>query len=198
MPIRLVTGFLDGDNVVGFLTMEILRRHGIEPGDLLARGGEFLSVGVFNSAGLVLSGGADAMSEEGAFSEHFKAMFREKALTCLSLEPRVAKELEEEFGWKSMVVPAGVYEGQTEPMLAPDYSTWVLCAREDLDEDIACAVARSVLDHGEELRAGHFHLSPQLSWPFPLPPLIPSEIVDTAPVPLHAGSARLYRERGLL
>src|SRR5919199_1237199 len=35
-PIRLTTGFVDGDNVVGFFALELLKRHGIEPDELRA------------------------------------------------------------------------------------------------------------------------------------------------------------------
>ncbi len=119
-------------------------------------------------------------------------------MSCLPTEPRVLAELRDEWGWGSLTVPANFYVGLTEPLVAPDFSGWLLCAREDLDERLAHTIAGIVVDHGSELNRTTLAGGSRVTFASPQPPVVPREAVDTSPVPLHRGAERLYRERGLL
>ena len=198
-PLKLTTGFLDGDNVVGWFALELLKRHGIEPKELETWGGEFLPAGIFDTWKLLKAGTANAICQEGVFTKSVRDLFASRPMFYLPTEPRVLQDLKDEFGWDSITVPANYYANQPEPLVAPDFSDWLLCARADLDEGLAYKIARIVVEHGSEMAntalAGS---NGRVVLTNPQPPVDPKKAVDTTPVPLHPGAERLYRERGLL
>src|SRR6266516_4335093 len=150
-PIRLTTGFVDGDNVVGLFALELLKRHGIEPDSIEAWGGTLLPRGIQTTKDLIENGEANAICQEGVFSDDFRSLMRKRPMYCLPTEPRVLEQFREEWSWETLTVPANFYEGQTEPLVAPDFSAWLLCARDDLDERLAYTIASLAVDHGSEL-----------------------------------------------
>lgn len=196
-PLRLATGYTDGDNIVGFLALQLLKLHGIEPDDLRTWGGEIIPTGLSNSFQLIESGQANAICQEGAFEKIVHDMFSRQRMVCLTVEPQAAHALQNDFGWTSLTVPADYYTGQAKAFVAPDFSAWLLCARQDLADDVAYAAAHIVIENGGELGADHLHRNPALILRKSLPPIRAEEVVNTTPVPLHPGSLRFYRERGL-
>jgi hypothetical protein len=96
--------------------------------------------------------------------------------------------------------PEGLESHRAEAGLlaAPDYSGWLLCARENLDESIAHTIAGIVADYGSELNRAMLAGGGRVTFESPQPPVHPKAAVDTSPVPLHPGAERLYRKRGLL
>ena len=197
-PIKLTTGFLDGDNVVGFLAMELLKRHGIKPEELKSWGGELLITGISDTWKLLKAGTANAICQEGAFGKGVRDLFASRPMFYLPTEPRVLQDLIDEFGWESITVPANYYANQPEPLVAPDFSDWLLCARADLDNDLVYQIARIIVEHGSETANKELAGSSRVVLANPQPPVDPKKAVDTTPVPLHPGAERLYRERGLL
>src|SRR5919202_927187 len=133
-PLRLTTGFLDGDNVVGFFALELLKRHGIDPAELEAWGGGLIPTGLARTKELIQIGEANAICQEGVFSQEFRNLMRQRPMYCLPTEPGVLEQFRDEWGWEPLTVPVNFYVGQTEPLVAPDFSGWLLCARENLDE----------------------------------------------------------------
>ena len=197
-PIKLTTGFLDGDNVVGFLAMETLKRHGIKPEELKSWGGELLLTTISDTWNLLKEGTANAICQEGAFEKARRDLFASRPMFYLPAEPRVLQDLKDEFGWGSITVPANYYANQPEPLVAPDFSDWLLCARADLDDNLAYQIARIVVENGSETANKEMSGSGRVVFTRPQPPIDPKKAVDTTPVPLHPGAERLYRERGLL
>ena len=197
-PIRLTTGYLDGDNAVGFCAVELLKRHGIDPAELERWGGGLIPTGLFETFELIESGEANAICQEGVFSDSFRDLMRQRPMHYLQPEPRVIEELRADWGWEPLTVPANFYVDQPEPLVALDYSAWPLCARADLDEELAYTIACMVLDYGSELNQKTLTVGKRVNLSSGQPPVVPQEVVDTSPVPLHPGAERLYRERGLL
>jgi TRAP-type uncharacterized transport system substrate-binding protein len=198
-PIRLTTGFLDGDNAVGYMAVELLKRHGIDPAELEQWGGKLIPTGLFDTFQLIERGEANAICQEGVFTSSFRDLMRQRPMHYLQAEPQVIEDLRREWGWEPLTVPANFYVDQPEPLVAPDYSAWPLCVREDFDEELAYTIARIVVDYGSEtsqtvLPGGGRGVTLTMTQP----PVVPKEAVDTSPVPLHPGAERLYRERGLL
>src|SRR5439155_14373853 len=154
--------------------------------------------GINETKRLVEVGEADAICQEGVFSDEFRELMRQRPMYCLPTEPRVLDEFRNEWSWETLTVPANFYAGQTEPLVAPDFSAWLLCAREDLDERLAHTIAGLVVDYGSEMHENTLAGARSVTLSSPQPPVVPKEAVDTSPVPLHSGAERLYRERGLL
>lgn len=195
VPLKLATGFLDGDSAVGFIALEVLKRHGIDPEELRRLGGELLPGGPDANRNDVASGKANAVCQEGARGKEWEELARQRPLVFLSMEPQVAQGLQDELGFTSLTVPAHYYPGQDQPFLAPDFSDWLICVREDMDDDLAYQLTRIVVEKREELEREYRQESPRYS--SINYPLDPQKLGKTSPVPLHPGAARYYKEKGL-
>jgi TRAP transporter TAXI family solute receptor len=87
---------------------------------------------------------------------------------------------------RPMVLPAGTYPSQSEPLQTVSVDMVLVCRR-DLDEDLAYRVTKHVV-----------RTVPLLSSRFPGLLEMEMEEASQTPIPLHEGSARYYRESELL
>lgn len=194
VPLKLTTGFLD--EAVGFLALEVLKRHGIAPEEFRRWGGRFVEGTPRTSRDDLASGKANAVFQEGAYSEESRSLARQRPLAYLSIDRKVAQELREELGWPSLTVPAHHYPGQDQPLLALDFSDWLICVRDDADENLAYQLARIVVEKGEELQRADAGGSSGVPSPSLNYPLDPQKLPKTS-VPIHPGALRYYKEKGL-
>jgi uncharacterized protein len=195
-PLKIVTGDRD-DSASGFLVMELLKRHGIDPQEFRNWGGEFIHGGAGGVAMEHLaSGRADAVFQEAIIGEPAIQLFRKRPMTFLSVDPNVAKQMEDEFGWPFVTVPANEYPNQDAPFLAPNFADWLICVREDMDPVFAYRLAQIAIEQRTELEQTRAYGSVTFS---PLAPysLNPMDMVKMS-IPLHAGAERYYREKGLI
>ena len=192
VPLKIGTGFLDDDNVVTFLLMEVLKRHGIDPEEFKRWGGEFVGSGSSGRARRAyLDGEVDAIFQEAGFMEGWQDAAQERPMTFLGIEPEVAQQMQEEFGWASLTVPANHYPGQTQPFLALDFSDWLIAVREDVEEDLAYRIAQITIEKAREI-------DPQIAmFGVTLDKFDPAKAIQTS-IPLHPGARRYYQEKGLL
>jgi TRAP transporter TAXI family solute receptor len=195
IPLTLTTGFLDGDNAVGFMAIEVLRRHGIDPADIRRWGGEIRGGSFGENRADMLSGKANAVFQEAARGKEWEELAKERPLAFLPLEPAVAKALSNELGFGALEVPANYYPGQHEPFLAVDFSDWPICVREDMDDRLAYRLAQIVVERREEL--DREYRSEPARYSSINYPLTPQKLRVTDPLPLHPGAARYYRENGV-
>lgn len=192
----LTTGALDGDNAVGFICTEILRRHGITLADLKQWGGGVLETGIGGNREDVLAGRANAVCQEGARGEEWDQLFRKKKMNFLSIDAEVATAVARDVGFGTLTVPASYYPGgQDNAFVASDFSDWILCVRADMDEAMAYALAKIVIEQRQGIDKEYGSENPRFS--SVNVPTVPAKLADTAPVPLHPGAARYYREHGL-
>ena len=76
-----------------------------------------------------------------------------------------------------------------------DFSHFLLIATTDLPDDIAYALAWSLVERWETIEMQYRHLPPDRS---PVTyPIVPAEACRT-PIPLHPGAERYFREAGHL
>lgn len=204
IPLRISSGFRNSDSAQYFYVREILRRHGVEPEEFQAWGGEFVgSGGPSHSRADWNAGKAEAIFQEGTYPDLWVEAFRDRPVNFLSLDPTVAAELEEELGVPTRTVPANTYANQPEPFIAVDFSGFNICVREDTNDALASRLAQIVAEKGAELDSVTRYLS--VNSPLLLPRrrgrapfgLDPPEAVRT-PIPLHPAAERYYRERGLI
>ena len=196
VPLKLATGHLDGDNAVGFMAAELFRRHGIDFDDLKQWGGEIRPGSPGGTRDDMSTGRANAVLQEGARGEEWEALARERPLAYLSVDPQVAEAMKSELGVDFIEVPAGYYPGQTTAFLAPDFSDWLICVRDDMPEAVAYRLAQVVIEERHELDREYSSENPRhssINYP-----LQPRKLAHTAPVPLHPGAARYYRDHGIV
>jgi uncharacterized protein len=195
-PLKIVTGYLD-DSAVGFLLLELMKRHGIDPEEFRTWGGEFIegSPGAFAQEQLA-SGKADAVFQEAIIGDAVNELLRKRPMTFLSVDPDVAKQMQDEFGWPFITAPANTYPNQTTPFLAPDFADWLICVREDMDEDLAYRLAQIVVERRADLDETKSYGSVTFTRFDPYS-LDPSKVAKMS-IPLHPGAQRYYQEKGLL
>ena len=189
VPLKLTTGYIDGDNAVGFMAIEVLRRHGISLEDVRRWGGEIRGVSFGDNRADMLSGKANAVFQEAARGKEWEELARKRPLVFLPLDPAAAKALEKEFGFGALEVPANYYPGQPEPFLAVDFSDWPICVRQDMDERLAYRLAQIVVERREELDREYQSEPPRYS--SVSYPLEPQKLRVTDPLPLHPGADRV-------
>jgi uncharacterized protein len=201
VPLKISTGKLDGDNVHPFLLMELLKRHGIDLDEFKSWGGEILGVGISGARSAYLNGESNAIFYESGYDARWDEQIKTRPMQFIGIDPAVAKQMDEEYGWKSNEVHANYYPGQPEPFLALDFGTWAIAVRQDLDDEVAYQIAKVFIEkldeqkpppnikQGMEKVSGGFGGNPV--------DFVPSEMIKL-PVPLHPGAIRYYKEKGLL
>jgi TRAP-type uncharacterized transport system substrate-binding protein len=119
----------------------------------------------------------------------------------LSINPEVARQIEEELGVRSITVPPGTYPGQDQPLLALDFSGFIIGVREDANEDLAYRLARIVVEKREDLdrslQFGPIRVVTGLNVVAEPYAIDPAAVAKTT-VPIHPGAIRYYREKGLM
>lgn len=86
------------------------------------------------------------------------------------------------------VIPAGTYEGQEEDI--PTFGVKILlCAAEEMDEELAYEIAMALDVNGVVYTGGYDFMAPMQDKTF---------LADELPIPLHEGALRYYREQGYI
>jgi TRAP transporter TAXI family solute receptor len=112
---------------------------------------------------------------------------RDVGIRLLEIEPDAAARIRAQYPfYKRTIIPAGMYEGQREPVRTVSVDNLLVC-REDLDEELVYQLTRTFFENLVRL-AEDQEVAMQVD-----PDLAPA-----SPIPLHPGAARYYRERELL
>lgn len=88
--------------------------------------------------------------------------------------------------YKPVIIPAGTYPGQTEPVSTVGVHSVLLC-RTDLDEELVYGMTKAL-----------FEALPRLEDTLTVAREIDPELAPATVIPLHPGSARYFREREVL
>ncbi len=108
--------------------------------------------------------------------------------TLLSLTDAQIKTLSAAYSeMAKLVIPAGTYAGQSQNVQTVGYWTTVYC-HEDLSDEVAYNITKSILEHKKELVAAHAFFKD----------LAPENVVDAVIAPLHPGAAKYYKEINIL
>lgn len=112
---------------------------------------------------------------------------REVDVRVLPIDRRVLGAIQERHHFlKTTTIPAGTYRNQTSDVRTVGMDVLLLC-RQDLPESLAYDLTRALFESVPALQHAHESAG-----------LIDAERGPTAPIPLHAGAARYYREREIL
>lgn len=109
-------------------------------------------------------------------------------ITVMSMEPEI-QEWFNQFGYKDISFPGGQFKGNDQEAatagFAATYST-----HKDMDEDVAYAITKAVVENKDALVQGHKSVSD----------FDPQQAADPnlLGVPLHPGAEKYYKEAGIL
>lgn len=109
-------------------------------------------------------------------------------ITVLGIDEDAMKELEK-YGYQEDVFPAGQFEGQDEEVTTGGFKATYI-ATEDMDDDLAYTIAKTVYENKEALVQAHSSVAD----------FDPEQAAnpDYLGVPLHPGAEKFYKEVGLI
>jgi len=205
--LKIGTAYMDGDNVMPILLIELLKRHGISQEDFKSWGGEILAPDYFkqprgiNVRQAYTNGEINAVFAESGYDNNWQENIKKRPMTFIAVDPEVARGLEKDWGWPSRNIRAGYYPGQPEAVLALDFTDWAIVVNEDMDEDLAYNVAKLFIEKWVEVK-GPPVIKPGMErvtagYGGNPKAFIPEEQIKMN-IPLHPGALKYYREKGLL
>ena len=186
----------DGINNIGFVVEKVLEAAEIPKEKILEWGGSFvLADPPDQCAQAVRDGRANVLFYEAIMTPYWRHLARDKPLSFLRYDDEVLRTIKETYGWQTNIVPAGYHVGQDQEIEAIDWSDWLMIVRPEFDEEIAYVLAWAGCNTMEIIERQYRHLEPAIS---PLTyPLDPKKICQ-APITLHPGAERFYRDAGLI
>lgn len=202
MPMRIATGFQDGDDTTGFLFTEVMKAYGVSLDDIRSWGGE---VEGFTWAGPALkamvAGKADVIFHEATVIANpiWKQLNEKRPMRVLSIRQDVIDAMAK-FGFRKYdrVIAKGSYPGVLDDVVTIDYSDWIIVGDASISDDLAYKIVKgaaentaawnrqdpSIRDEDSGI-LGNLKIEPKLMW-------------RNIGVPLHPGAERYYKEKGLM
>ena len=194
-PLTIATSESEKGNPIYLCIEEILGAYGMKWDDLERWGGHWIEVVRPPQAiPMVASGEADGIFYEAVMTWH--RMAEQRPLRFIPVDPAVLDDLHRRYGFERADIEPGEYPGVESSVPAVDFSQWLLIVRDDLPEHVAHLIAQVIVENRGDFEA-QYRARPAKESPLHYP-IEPGEIWKTAPVPLHAGAARYYRELGVM
>jgi len=194
--LRIAAGLDDGVSFMGMAAQMLMEAHGIPRAELESWGGGYYErEEPRNCTAAVLNGECDAVIQEAVMNSYWTELADKVDLTFLPLEPAARKTLKEDFGIPLATLPKGYLRGIDNEMEFLDFSHFLLVTTTDLPDDIAYAMAWSLIERFGTLQAMYSHNPPERS--AITYPIKPKEACRTL-IPLHPGAERYFRDAGHL
>ena len=172
-----------------------MEAHGIDEATLRGWGGRYIdSARPDLSMHRFRDGVADAVLQEAIMTPWWRDAVAARDAVLLPAEPAALATLAAERGWRPAELAAGFFPGQDSALPALDFSDFVIVVRDDMAEDVAHLLTWWLGETRARIERQYHHIPPERS---PLTyPLEPAAMAR-APLPLHPGARRYYREANL-
>ena len=190
----------------GYFEDKIFQAYGFSLADIVSWGGSHHSIGTSWEQGLaeLQKGQLDLAIGEASTQGIWKVMAA-RGYRFLGLRKDVVEKLVREEGFDRNLIPAGFLPGIDQPLLSIDVSTFMLCTTLEQPDDLVYTVTKVIDSHKKGIeeacmRAVYLYREalpiPQLTMTSPMTGPILRQW--EAPIPLHPGAERYYREKGYL
>lgn len=107
----------------------------------------------------------------------------------VNIDDEIIKKVQEQYPWYAkVIIPAGTYEGQTEPVQTTAVKM-LLLTDASMPEDVVYDLTKTFWENLDSLGQAHAVMKtvkPEMA------------ITDLSGIPLHPGSEKYYREKGIL
>jgi hypothetical protein len=192
--LRIAAGVDDGIGFMGFAAQNLMRASGIPRAEFEGWGGTYIEHEEPRECIMeVMRGNADAIIQEAVMTQWWVDMTEKLDLVFIPVEPEARKTLQQELSWSGAKLPKNYLRGIDQELDCMDFSHFLMLATTDMPDDIAYALAWSLVETWDVLEGQYRHIPPERS---PVTyPLKPKEVWRTA-VPLHPGAERYYRDAG--
>lgn len=184
----LTIGINRSGNITGDVALFMLKAAGLDEATLTANGGSFVRAGA-NEQGDLMQDKRIDMATNGIFIGHssFRAIDQNTDVILLTIPDNVIAATNEAFGTSAYTIPGGSYSKQSGDVNTIALGAMVVTT-EAMDDAVAEKVARSFLDHIDEIRNVHKAMK-QLS---------PELMVSQRVLPFHPGAEKVYKAAGLI
>ena len=175
----------------GFGGEQLLGFAGASEKDVTGRGGRYDKVGSFGVVKTALSTGKSDLWIHTVTRGHpaLTDISLATSLSFLQPTPSVLADMAK-AGWQPATLPAGTFKGQDKDVTYSGTTT-ILFASTAMSDDLAYTTVKAICDNQDRFKAVHKALSDfdcaKNAWQ-------PENVV----LPLHAGAARYYKEKGWL
>ena len=143
----------------------------------------------------MLDGDADVIVQEAVMTTYWQELANKRDLVFLPIEPHARDKLKAEYGLPSATLRKDYLRGMDREMEFMDFSHFALITTTDLPDDVAYALAWSLIERWETLEMQYRHIPPERS---PVSYPIDPKAVCRTPIPLHPGAERYFRDAGHL
>lgn len=194
--LRITLGPNDGISFIGLAGHLMLQAHGVPRAELERQGCVFLEHDEPRQCTrAMLDGEADVIIQEAVMTSYWQELANKVDLVFLPIEAAARDALWQEFSLPTATLPKNYLRGMEREMEFLDFSHFMLLTTTDLPDDIAYAMAWSLVERFETLEMQYRHIPPERSpVSYPLDP----KAACRTPIPLHPGAERYYREAGHL
>jgi TRAP transporter TAXI family solute receptor len=194
--LRIAAGLDDGVSFMGMGARMLMEAHGISRQEFASWGGSYVEFEEpRRCTNAVLVGNADAIIQEAVMNSYWTELANKVDLAFLPIEPEARDRIARDFGLTTATLPKDYLRGIDREMEFMDFSHFLLLTTTDLPDDIAYALAWSLIEQFGTLQGMYSHLAPDRS---PISyPIDPKGACRTL-VPLHPGAERYYRDAGHL
>ncbi len=194
--LRITTGLDDGENFMGLAAMEIFAKSGMPRAAMEAWGCHFIEHETPRACvDEMMTGNANAIFQEAIMTHYWTKMADTLALDFIPIEPAARDQLMQDFGWPSAALPKGYLRGMNRELEFLDFSDFLLATTTELPDDVAHAIAWSLVERWNLLEDQYRHIPPARSpVSYPLDP----KAACRTPIPLHPGAERYFRSAGHL
>jgi TRAP-type uncharacterized transport system substrate-binding protein len=194
--LRITLGPNDGISFIGIAGHLLLAAHGLPRATLERQGCTFLEHDEpHHCTAAMRDGEADLIVQEAVMTAYWQELANKRELVFLRIEAEARDALKAEFGLPSAMLPKDYLRGMDREMEFLDFSHFMLLTTTDLPDDVAYALAWSLVERFETLAMQYRHLPPERS---PVSYPIDPKAACRTPIPLHPGAERYFREAGHL
>jgi uncharacterized protein len=194
--LRITQGPNDRTSFMGIGANVLLAAHGLPREALERQGCTFVEhEEPHNCTRTMREGDADMIIQEAVMTPYWRELAEKQDLVFLPIEVAAREKLKVELGLPTATLRKDYLRGIDREMEFLDFSHFSLLTTTDLHDDIAYALAWSLVERFSTLEAQYRHLPPERS---PVSyPIDPKAACRTS-IPLHPGAERYYREAGHL
>lgn len=186
IPVRIALN--QRGTMMAVMGEEVFKASGISLEDIAAWGGRVEYVSFNAGLDMLKNGQVDLVLNMLAFpSGQVGAIARDLPIRLLSLPAETAKKLVDAEGVKPVTIPVGTYPFADKPVETVTASVALIASAKLSDAEVA-AVTSAMIKNYDYLKKAYVTFGK----------MEPSQLPDVAPLTLHPGAAKAYREAGLL
>ena len=172
----------------------LFRAHGISFDDIRAAGGDTMALGWDDAAAMVQDGHMHCIITYGGIMPSIVNLIFQPGVRFLSVEEEPMQRILADpimTGFVSAVMQAGVYDGQDYDVKTIAVQT-VILANKDLPEEVVYLITKAIYE--SNYHTAIFGPTAAKGWP---QICNPHDLPKVANIPIHQGTLRYFRERGI-